>query len=141
MNHTPKSIKLDVPNLGVSYFSKLLIEHVNNRQTGECDTHLGRRIIQTSGSEDFKHFGWVETSRNPKQISNAEIPRFTSLIGSSKTARKAKTRKTKINFPLRPNGNNDRFARGRSSYKRKLPRKLKKKKQVLICASRISENS
>jgi hypothetical protein len=30
------------------------------------------------------------------------IPRFTSLIRSSKPARKAKTRKTKINFPLLP---------------------------------------
>jgi hypothetical protein len=33
------------------------------------------------------------------------IPRFTSLIRSSKTAHKAKTRKTKINFPLLSNGN------------------------------------
>jgi hypothetical protein len=30
------------------------------------------------------------------------IPQFMSLIHSSKTARKAKTRKTKINFPLLP---------------------------------------
>jgi hypothetical protein len=30
------------------------------------------------------------------------IPQFTSLIRSSKTARKAKTRKTKINFSLLP---------------------------------------
>jgi hypothetical protein len=67
------------------------------------------------------------------------IPRFMSLIRSSQTARKAKTHKTKINFPLLPDGNNDRFARGRSSFSRKLARKLKK--QVLICAYRISENS
>jgi hypothetical protein len=67
------------------------------------------------------------------------IPRFTSLIRSSKTTCSAKTRKTKINFPLLPVGNNDRSARGRSSYKRKLVRKSKK--LVLICASRISENS
>jgi molybdenum cofactor biosynthesis enzyme MoaA len=40
------------------------------------------------------------------------IPQFTHLIHSSKTARKAKTRKTKINFPLLPGGNNDRFASG-----------------------------
>jgi hypothetical protein len=31
---------------------------------------------------------------------NTGIPRFTSLIHSSKTVRKTKTRKTKINFPL-----------------------------------------
>jgi hypothetical protein len=54
------------------------------------------------------------------------IPRFTSLIRSSKTARKAKTRKTRITFLLLPDGNNDRFARGRDSYKRKSARKLKK---------------
>jgi hypothetical protein len=30
------------------------------------------------------------------------IPRFTSLIRFSATARKAKTRKTKINFPFLP---------------------------------------
>jgi hypothetical protein len=63
-----------------------------------------------------------------KKIHNKErytvIPRFTSLIRSSKTAIKAKTRKTKINFPLLSDGNNDRFARGRSSYLRKLARKL-----------------
>jgi hypothetical protein len=53
------------------------------------------------------------------------ISRFTSLIRSSKTPRKEKTRKTKINFPLLPDGNNVRFARGRRSYKRKLVRKLK----------------
>jgi hypothetical protein len=35
-------------------------------------------------------------SQNEEQYT--EIPRFTSLIRSSKTARKAKTRKTKINF-------------------------------------------
>jgi hypothetical protein len=58
---------------------------------------------------------------------------------SSKTARKAKTRKTKMSLPLLPDGNNDRFVRGRSSYKRKLARKLKSK-QVLIYASRIIEN-
>jgi hypothetical protein len=62
---------------------------------------------------------------NPEADLNTVIPRFTSLIRSSKTAREAKTRKTKINFPLLPDGNNDRFARGRSSYKRKLVRKLK----------------
>jgi hypothetical protein len=45
------------------------------------------------------------------------IPRFSSLMSSSKTARKAKTRKTKINFPLLPEGNNDRLARGRNAAK------------------------
>jgi hypothetical protein len=45
------------------------------------------------------------------------IPQFMSLIRFSKTARKAKTCKTKINFPLLPNGNSDQFARGKSSYK------------------------
>jgi hypothetical protein len=30
------------------------------------------------------------------------VPRFATLISSSKTARKAKTCKTKINFPLLP---------------------------------------
>jgi hypothetical protein len=30
------------------------------------------------------------------------IPRFTNLIRSSKTARRAKSRKTKISFPLLP---------------------------------------
>jgi hypothetical protein len=63
------------------------------------------------------------------------IPRFASLIRSSKTARKAKTRKTKINFPLLPDGNNNRFARRRSSYKRKLARKLKKKTSIHLCIS------
>jgi predicted PurR-regulated permease PerM len=53
------------------------------------------------------------------------IAQFTSLIRSSKTAPKVKTRRTKINFPLLPNGNNDRFARGRSLYEQKLARKLK----------------
>jgi hypothetical protein len=53
------------------------------------------------------------------------ISRFMSLIQSLKTARKAKTRKTKINFPLLPDRNNDRFARGRSSYKRKFACKLR----------------
>jgi hypothetical protein len=33
---------------------------------------------------------------------NTVIPRFKSLICSSKTARKVKTHKTKINFPLFP---------------------------------------
>jgi hypothetical protein len=56
---------------------------------------------------------------------NTVISRFMSLICSSRTACKAKTRKTKINFPLLPDGNNDRFARGRRSYKRKLACKLK----------------
>jgi hypothetical protein len=54
------------------------------------------------------------------------IPRFTSSVSSSKTARKVETRKTKINLPLLPDGNNDRFTRGRSSYKRKLTRKIEK---------------
>jgi hypothetical protein len=40
---------------------------------------------------------------------NKVIPQFTSLMCSFKTARKAKTRKTKINFPLLLDGNNDRF--------------------------------
>jgi hypothetical protein len=40
-----------------------------------------------------------------------EIPRFTSLIRFSETARKAKTRKTKMNFPKLPDGKNDRYAR------------------------------
>jgi hypothetical protein len=53
------------------------------------------------------------------------IPRFMSLICSAKTAHKVKTLKTKINFPLLPSGNNDRFVRGRSSYKQKLAHKLK----------------
>jgi hypothetical protein len=53
------------------------------------------------------------------------IPWFTSLTRSSEIAQKAKTRKTKINFPLLPDGNNDQFGRGRSSYSRKLARKLK----------------
>jgi hypothetical protein len=44
------------------------------------------------------------------------IPRFMSFIHFYKTVRKAKTHKTKINFPLLPDGNNDQFARGRSSY-------------------------
>jgi hypothetical protein len=48
---------------------------------------------------------------------NTIIPRFTSLIRSSKTACKVKTREMKINFPLLPDMNNDQFARGRSSYK------------------------
>jgi hypothetical protein len=56
---------------------------------------------------------------------NTAIPWFMSLIRSSKTARNAKTRKTKINFPLFPDGNNDRFVRGRSLYKQKLACKLK----------------
>jgi hypothetical protein len=65
---------------------------------------------------------------------NTVIPQFTSLICSSKTARTAKTRKTKINFPLLPNGNNDRFARERSSYKQRLARKLKKTR-INLCIS------
>jgi hypothetical protein len=60
-----------------------------------------------------------------RYINSTVIPRFTSLIRSSKTACNAKLRKTKINFPSLPDGSNDRFARGRSSYKRKLARKLK----------------
>jgi hypothetical protein len=43
---------------------------------------------------------------------------FTNLIRSSKTSRK-----TKMNLQLLLDGNNDRFARGRSSYTRKLARK------------------
>jgi hypothetical protein len=50
---------------------------------------------------------------------------FMILIRSSKTVHKVKICKTKINFPLLPAGNNDRFARGRSSYKQKLSHKLK----------------
>jgi hypothetical protein len=61
-----------------------------------------------------------------------------SLIRSSETARKARTHKMKINFPLLPDGNNDRFVRGRSSYKQKIGSYIEK--QVLICASCISEN-
>jgi hypothetical protein len=53
------------------------------------------------------------------------ITQFMSSIPSSKTARKAKTRKMNNNFPLLPDGNNDRSVRGRSSYKRILARKLK----------------
>jgi hypothetical protein len=45
-------------------------------------------------------FTRIETTVNI--ISNTVIPRFTSLIRSSKTARKAKTRQTKIHFPLLP---------------------------------------
>jgi hypothetical protein len=37
-------------------------------------------------------------------VRNTGIPWFTSLIHSSKTARKAKTRKMKISFPLLPTG-------------------------------------
>jgi hypothetical protein len=58
-------------------------------------------------------------------ISITVIPQFISLIHSSKTAHKVKIHKKKINFPLLPEGDNDRFARGRSSYKQKLARKLK----------------
>jgi hypothetical protein len=58
---------------------------------------------------------------NPSTV----IPWFMSLIRSSKTAHKVKTRKTKINFPSLPDGNNDWFSRGRISYKRKSARKLK----------------
>jgi hypothetical protein len=64
---------------------------------------------------------YKETIRNVYTV----IPRFTRFISSSKTARKTKTRKTKINFSLLPDGNNDRFARGRSSYERKLAHELK----------------
>jgi hypothetical protein len=53
-----------------------------------------------------------------------------SLLRFSKPARKAKT---KINFPLLPDGNDDRFARGRSLYKRKLAHKLKK--GINLCIS------
>jgi hypothetical protein len=63
--------------------------------------------------------------QNSETNDNTVIPRFTSLIRSSKTSRKAKTHVTKINFPLLPDGDNYRFARGRSSYKWKLARKLK----------------
>jgi hypothetical protein len=38
--------------------------------------------------------------------SSTVIPRFTSLMRSSETARKTKTRKTKINFPLLSHGDN-----------------------------------
>jgi SH3-like domain-containing protein len=38
------------------------------------------------------------------KLLNKVIPRFTSLIRSSKTARKAKTRETKINFRYFPTG-------------------------------------
>jgi hypothetical protein len=38
----------------------------------------------------------------PRARENTEISRFTSLILSSRTARKAKTRKMKVNFPLLP---------------------------------------
>jgi hypothetical protein len=51
------------------------------------------------------------------------IPRFTSLICSSKTARRAKIRKTKIHFPLLPDGLREEGAR----KGRKLARKLKKR--------------
>jgi hypothetical protein len=44
------------------------------------------------------------------------ISRFTSLIRSSKTARKAKSIKTKINFPLLPK---KRRREQRSVYERK----------------------
>jgi hypothetical protein len=62
---------------------------------------------------------------NFPRVTNTVLPWFTSLIRSSKTVSKAKTRKTKINLQSLPGGNNDRFARGRSSYKLKLARKLK----------------
>jgi hypothetical protein len=43
--------------------------------------------------------------------SNYSNPSVYELHSFSKTARKVKTRKTKFNFPLLPDGNNDRFAR------------------------------
>jgi hypothetical protein len=45
---------------------------------------------------------YSEVKRKKKLPSNTGIPWFTSLIRSFKTAHKAKTRKTKINFPLLP---------------------------------------
>jgi hypothetical protein len=58
---------------------------------------------------------WMTVGWQPHARNFQKIPRFTSLIRSYKTACKAKTRKTKINFPSLPDGNNDRFTRGRSS--------------------------
>jgi hypothetical protein len=55
---------------------------------------------------------------------NLGIPQFTTLIHSSKTARKAKTHKTKINFPLLPEKRRLVYER-KEPYKRKLARKLK----------------
>jgi hypothetical protein len=76
--------------------------------------------------EILKRLCWFET------LLHTAIPRFTSLSRSSKTARKAKTRKMKIHFPLLPDGNNDLFARGRSSHKRRMARKLKNKDNLCI---------
>jgi hypothetical protein len=58
--------------------------------------NLGGQSIQLSRKADLMSLLHVHFNLN------TGIPRFTSLICSSKTARKAKTRKTKINLPLLP---------------------------------------
>jgi hypothetical protein len=64
------------------------------------------------------------------------ISRFASLIRSSKSARKAKTRKTKIIFREEAPGKTIGLLEEGARVSENWP-----VKQVLICASRISENS
>jgi hypothetical protein len=72
-------------------------------------TREARRIFRTKNMEYMKdkHVDLETDSKNKSIV----IPRFTTLIRSSETARKAKTRKIKINFLLLPDKNNDRFGR------------------------------
>jgi hypothetical protein len=62
--------------------------------------------------EEIRIEFWEKGVFSSNEEQNTVFPLFTGLIRSSKTARKAKTLKTKINFPLLPDGKNDRFARG-----------------------------
>jgi hypothetical protein len=61
-------------------------------------------------------------------VNTTVIPRVTSVIRSSKTARKAKTRKTKMNFPLlseKRRWERRSVCERKELAKRKLARKLK----------------
>jgi hypothetical protein len=86
-----------------------------------------------------RNTGGLELRRvsTPEMYSVTGIPRFTSLIRNSKIARKAKTRKTKINFLLLP----EKGCRVQRSVCERAKNGSQIEKQVLICASRISENS
>jgi hypothetical protein len=70
-----------------------------------CKDSLKGYTRQSSGRNDGENMMWYIV-----------IPWFTSLIHSSKTVCKTKTRKTKMNFPKLPDGNNNWFAKERRAH-------------------------
>jgi hypothetical protein len=71
----------------------------------QCDVACLLYDVSNPKSFEYSARIYLVSGKNyvPKcKLMNTVLPRFTSLIRSSKTARKVKTRKTNINFPLLP---------------------------------------